>query len=65
MNRSENRHSATKAPAWTTRSRAELMPFKNCVDRRPAVSGNRHSHGATDVRSRRDKPQADQHQYAG
>ena len=31
----------------------------------PAVSGNRHSHGATDVRLRRDKPQADQHQYAG
>jgi RNA polymerase sigma-32 factor len=39
--------------------------FENCVDRRPTVSGNRHSHGATDVRSRRDKPQADQHQYAG
>ena len=26
MNRPENRHSATRAPAWTTRSRAELIP---------------------------------------
>ncbi len=31
----------------------------------PPVSGNRHPHGATDVRLQSDEPQADQHQYAG
>jgi hypothetical protein len=31
----------------------------------PAVFGNRHPHGATDLRLRSDEPQANQHQYAG
>jgi hypothetical protein len=48
-------------PAPVRLANTATIPDGNC----PGVSGNRHLHGATDVRLRRDKPQADQHQYAG
>jgi hypothetical protein len=44
---------------------ALAQPGNFSIEMEPLVSGNRHPHGATDVRLRSDEPQADQHQYTG
>jgi hypothetical protein len=43
----------------------DVAALKPTVPEPPAVSGNPHPRGGTDVRLRSDEPKTDQHQHAG